>query len=73
MGSGLFLLLQHVKQCPCRGGSHGVVRVVKGFFQEGNDLTTPNMPEGANRHNFGPGSGSAVKLANREIAPAALA
>ena len=49
---GLFLLLKKVKQRPCRGGPHGIIRVVKGFLHEGNKLTVPDMPEGSKRHNL---------------------
>ena len=52
VGRCLFLLLEHVNQCPWRGGSHRIIRIVKGLLQEWNKITTPNMPEGSKRHNF---------------------
>ena len=48
----LFLLLKKMKQRPCRGGPHGIIRIVEGFLHEGNQFTVPHMPEGSKRHNF---------------------
>ena len=50
--SGLFLLLKKVKQRPCCGGPHSIIRIVKGFLHEGNKFTVPHMPEGSKRHNL---------------------
>ena len=41
---GLFLLLKNVKQRSCRGGPHGIIRVVESFLQDGNKLTITPIP-----------------------------
>jgi hypothetical protein len=50
--AGLFFLLNEMQQCPCRGGPHGIIRIVERVLQEGKKLTIPHMPEGSKGYNF---------------------